>query len=630
MYKRLFFLLLISSQSFSALAQFTAPSLEAVTATMKSLPDHPRLLFLKQDEALLKKQLGKDPYRENIHRAIIEESEKIISLPPVERIKIGVRLLDKSRECLRRVFMLSYAYRMTGEEKFLKRCEKELLAVSDFSDWNPSHFLDVAEMTMAVAIGYDWLFDRLSEDSKMKIRTALIEKGIQPSYNSKHNSFLRSEHNWNQVCNAGITFGVLAIAESEPELASRTIQRAVETTPKSMIHYAPDGGYPEGYGYWGYGTSFNVLLISALDVALGTDFGLSNIPGFLKTGGFLQNMIGPNRQVYNWGDSGLPAGLSPAMFWYAEKTGDETLLWKQKSFIDGSQPVGVRNRLLPTALIWGRSVNLSKIKEPKSLAWSGQGPSPVALMRTSWTDPNAIYLGFKAGSANVNHGHMDVGSFILDAYGERWAMDFGMQGYHSLESKDIKLWGRAQDAQRWKIFRYNNFVHNTLTLNNQLHKVDGYAKIDATSDTPNFLGVVSDLSKVFENEANTVKRGVAIKNKNKVIVRDELQASEKPVEVRWTLLTPATPKIIDKNTIELTQKGKTTYLKFHTETEFELKTWSTDPKTDYDEPNPGTTLVGLVTTIPAGKQQAINVVFSDSKATAVEQVPLEQWPVKTR
>ena len=66
--------------------------------------------------------------------------------------------------------------------------------------------------------------------------------------------------------------------------------------------------------------------------------------------------------------------------------------------------------------------------------WVGQGKNPVALMRTSWTDTNAIYVAMKGGSPSVNHGHMDVGSFIMEANGERWAMDFGMQDYNSLET----------------------------------------------------------------------------------------------------------------------------------------------------------------------------------------------------
>ncbi len=47
-----------------------------------------------------------------------------------------------------------------------------------------------------------------------------------------------------------------------------------------MKDMGPDGIYPEGYGYWGYGTSFNVLLISVLEKAYGKILGLSGKPGF--------------------------------------------------------------------------------------------------------------------------------------------------------------------------------------------------------------------------------------------------------------------------------------------------------------------------------------------------------------
>lgn len=76
---------------------------------------------------------------------------------------------------------------------------------------------------------------------------------------------------------------------------------------------------------------------------------------------------------------------------------------------------------------------------------------------------------------------MDIGSFVMEADGVRWAMDLGLQDYNSLETKGVNLWGSGQNSQRWEVFRYNNFVHNTLTVNNQLQRVDGYAPITRSS-----------------------------------------------------------------------------------------------------------------------------------------------------
>ncbi|MEO7766972.1 MAG: heparinase II/III family protein, partial [Ferruginibacter sp.] len=370
--------------------------------------------------------------------------------------------------------MFSYAYRTTREPKYLQRAEKELLAISKFSDWNPTHFLDVAEMTMAVAIGYDWLYDQLSQESKAIIKEAILKKGLEPSLDSKYNSWLKAEHNWNQVCNAGMTYGAMAIYEDEPVLARQIINRAINSIVLPMKDFGPDGVYPEGYGYWGYGTSFNVLFISAIEKLFGKDFGLNEMPGFLKTAAFLENMTGPSGQPFNYSDAGSNGGLHPAMFWLAGKVKDPSLLWVERSYLKNIPPEQlVKDRLFTTIMLWSGGMQMDKITAPAQMMWTGRGKNPVAMMRTSWTDSNAIYVAMKGGSVSVNHAHMDIGSFIMEADGVRWAMDFGMQEYESLESKGIQLFGRTQDAQRWKVFRYTNLVHNTLAVNNQHQDVTG-------------------------------------------------------------------------------------------------------------------------------------------------------------
>lgn len=569
---------------------------------------HPRILLLQGEERQIEQSVANNEIWKKMHEAILKESDRIIELAPVERIQIGRRLLDKSREALRRIFHLSYAYRMTGQEKYLLRCEKEMLAISRFSDWNPSHFLDVAEMTMAVSIGYDWLYPNLSAESKKIIRDAIVYKGIYPSLDPKYNSWQRVVNNWNQVCNAGMTYGALAVAEDHPGLSKMVIDRALNTIHLSMDEYKPEGAYPEGYGYWGYGTSFNVMFLSAIEKALDSDFGLTNTPGFLQTGRFFQNMTGVTGDCFNWGDSGLRGSLSPAMFWLAQKNTDPTLLWVEKSYLQKDDFSGfTRDRLLPAIMIWGKDMPLDKVAEPKASAWKGQGANPLAMMRTSWTDPNAIYLGFKAGSPSVNHGHMDVGSFIMEANGIRWAADFGMQDYESLESKGIALFGRTQDAQRWTVFRLNNLVHNTLTIDNQLQRVDGYAKIDKFSDNPDFMYAVSDISSVYGNQLSSAKRGVAIVDKKYVVVTDEVVAINKPTTIRWTMLTSATPKL-GKNSITLTKDGKQLVIKVNAPSAT-MKTWTTQSTTSYDAPNPGTTLVGFEMKLNPNQKQAIQVLL---------------------
>src|SRR5205814_1950681 len=82
----------------------------------------------------------------------------------------------------------------------------------------------------------------------------------------------------------GVSRAALAAWEDDPPLAAKTVRRAVELVPQhAMKVYDPDGVYPEGPGYWEYGTSYNVLMIEALRSALGSDFGIASAPGFRQT-----------------------------------------------------------------------------------------------------------------------------------------------------------------------------------------------------------------------------------------------------------------------------------------------------------------------------------------------------------
>ncbi|MEX0778613.1 MAG: heparinase II/III family protein [Balneolales bacterium] len=592
------------------------------------LPNHPRIMLLEGEENDIKQSIQDSPTWGKMHDAILAESDNIVNSPELEREMIGRRLLGTSRKALRNIFYLSYSYRLSGEEKYLDRAEREMLAAANFSDWNPSHFLDVGEMTMALAIGYDWLHDELSTESKGIIREAILKKGLEPSFDSDFNWFLEAKHNWNQVCNAGMTYGALAIYEDHPEISEEVINRAIKTIPLAKEDYGPDGGYPEGYGYWRYGTSFNVMFLSAIDKVWPGGFDYSEHSAFLETGSFIKNMLAPSGDNYNWGDNGSGGSLSPAMFWFAEKNNKPSLLWKERSYLDTDDYSRfTRNRLLPGIMIWGKDIPFGEIVEPEEKFYVSQGPMPLSLMRTSWSDPNAIYLGYKGGSPSVNHGHMDIGSFIIEADGVRWASDLGSQNYESLESKGMNIFGRAQDAERWTILRLNNYIHNTLTVNGELQLVDGYSKIDRYSDDPDFNFGITDMTSVYANDLASVTRGAGIVDQQYVVVRDELESNSEPATVRWQMLTEAEVSITGNNTATLTKDGQQMFLKVDKPANIKVTTWSSQPTTDYDVANPGTILIGFEAEVPANSNETLQVklIPGSSNTEAAFDQSLMEW-----
>src|SRR4029079_13134562 len=122
----------------------------------------------------------------------------------------------------------------------------------------------------------------------------------------------------------------------------------------------------------------------------------------------------------------------------------------------------------------------------------------------------------------ASHAHMDIGSFVLDSDGVRWATDLGSEGYFGIESRKMDLWNTKQNADRWKIFRLNNFSHNTLVIDDQLQVTAGNAPIVAFSDDPEKSFSIVDMTAVYRGQAKSVRCGVMLLPSHEVLIQDEL------------------------------------------------------------------------------------------------------------
>ncbi|MDO5567168.1 MAG: hypothetical protein Q4G59_10970, partial [Planctomycetia bacterium] len=160
---------------------FTEVTASQVDEAFTRLAPHPRLLLTDKQLENARKKLANDPVWAKYFEAIQMRADDMIKLEPVKYKLTGVRLLSVSRTAILRLANWSFLYRMTKDAKYAARAEKEMLAIAAFEDWHPRHYLDTAEMTMAVAIGYDACFDALSPQSRETIRQAILEKGLNTS-----------------------------------------------------------------------------------------------------------------------------------------------------------------------------------------------------------------------------------------------------------------------------------------------------------------------------------------------------------------------------------------------------------------------------------------------------------------
>ena len=508
---------------------------------------HPRLLASDKEFKLYAKTVrkGGNPALERLHRnqmAVAETAASRTDHPVYKKDKSGLRILHVSRDVLKQVFACAYAWRMTKDKKYLQRVETLIRDVCGFKDWNPSHFLDTAEMAAAVAIGYDWLYSALGAETKRLAEAKLQEYALNDALKR---GYLLGDNNWNQVCNAGITCASIALLDVCPELASRRITEAVASNRQGIsCMYAPDGIYPEGPTYWGYGTQFEILLLTALESSFGTDFGLSGAPGFLKTGSYMLYSVSGTGKFFNYYDNGETFSSLPEVWYFASKTGDPGIAYYENKRLIEDKEVH-EERLLPLFLLHAARTRGGDIPEPSGSAFSGQGATPIAIMRNGW-GPDNSYLAIKAGKAGGHHGHMDAGSFVYDACGYRWASDPIKPAYDNSERGLAKygasLWGYKSGSWRWLIAAYNNYHHNTLTVNGKLHVAEAETALLDTGATPSGQSATVDISAALSDLESAV-RTAELRKDGSAVITDRLRTGAMPAMVRWTLVTPAKAEI---------------------------------------------------------------------------------------
>lgn len=592
----------------------TQPGLHAPLSVLDDLrAGHPRLLVLDEDVDRVAGRIQQDPTAKQYFDHLRKAADRMLKAEPLEHKLIGPRLLAVSRAALKRVLTLSTMYRLTGEPRYAERARLDMLTCAAFPDWNPSHFLDTAEMSAAMGIGYDWLYGGLSEEDRNTIRTAIIEKGLNPGLKGFRSGawWSRTDNNWAQVCAGGLTVGALAIADEAPQLAADIVDAARKSMRKPMAMFGPDGACVEGPSYWAYATQYNVYYLAAVQSALGIDFGLMRTPGFEETGLFRIHTAGPAGQPFNFADAGTSITPAPQMFWLARAFDRPAYAAHERRLIDGDAE--------PLHLLWfddrGDAETIAAI--PRDALFRRV---EVACFRSAWNDPDATYLAFKGGDNRVNHSHLDLGTFVLDAAGVRWAEELGPSDYN--------LPGYF-GGKRWSYYRLSTAGQNTLTIDGGNQTADGKAPIIAYGSSAQCGYAVADLSDGYP-PAQRVLRGVALLERKHVLVQDEFSAAE-PVTVTWQMHTKAKATIAaDGASAILTRDGQTLSARLLSPPGAEFA-WvdapAPAPQVPAAEAAERPTMPKLVVTLQRVRDARIVVLLTPQSSGAFEPKiePLERW-----
>lgn len=490
--------------------------------------NHPRL-FLTEERLEMLERRSADRALVALSTSLVREADRLLETEPTEFRIVGPRMLESCQQVGRRVASLALAFRISPDARYLERAKKELFAAAEFPHWNPDHFLDTAELCSAFAIGYDWLYDSLSGAERRQIRSALVEKGLKPGRDLQQQPawWVSVNHNWNTVSNGGLAVGALAVAEDEPELAAAIVNTSANQMRLAQNSFAPDGAWPAGPHYWEYTAWYSALTSDAFQTALGTDMGLSGHAGFDRAGLFALHCSGARGEYFNFGDSDDEIGPRPVLFWLGKRFHLANCIAEHHRLLE-SHP-----RAHPFDLIWYQPLPQLLPALPACAYFRG---AELVSMRTGWNDANAVFVAVKGGCGQNDHAHLDLGSFVFDCAGVRWASDLGADNY------DLPgYWDNGKDGDRWKYFRLNNRSHNTLVLNDHLQDPTATARIERTDFSNPFCFAIVDLSPAYARDTTSVKRGVGIRGARAIVVQDEIawRRDSQDRLFRWQMITSA-------------------------------------------------------------------------------------------
>ncbi|MCO5066529.1 MAG: heparinase II/III-family protein [Rhizobiaceae bacterium] len=461
----------------------------------------------------LRRLVGDDPWAGVAAQRFLKDAEAVLDTPPIAHaLDRRGTMLDVARRISTRIQTLGVSWMISGDPRFQRRIVRELVSVAAFPDWNRSHFIDTAETMAAVAIGRGWCEPVLTREEDAFIMEALARLGLVPARSSlqRPSPWVTANNNWTVVCAGASILGALSARKARPELAAEVLRDAKAVFAAALRIFEPDGGWPEGPGYWAYATDYAVLALAALDAAGDRD--VEPPRAFLESWRFNRAMTSPAGLSFDYGDNLLEPERSHGLGWLAHRSGEaQAAAWQRAA------PGAPR----PFDLIRGATMAAAPASRAQVDRFEAAG---VCMLRDG-----DIWVGLKGGSNAVNHAHLDLGTMVVEMQGQRFFGELGRENYEAP--------GYFEPERRFGYFRTRTMAHNTIAFGG----ADQSIGASATLLGPRAAGSISAVCTVHDPDAPCLfRRAVEIVPGGGVVVADRV--TPRPgvrVEADWLAYTRA-------------------------------------------------------------------------------------------
>ncbi|MBR5506598.1 MAG: heparinase II/III family protein, partial [Clostridia bacterium] len=506
---------------------------------------HPRLMATEADFERLKIEIETNERKKAWFKNIIKYCDELVNKPTMKyELRDGIRLMYISSEFTDLTTTLSFAYKITGDKKYLDAAWRQIESIASFPDWNPIHHIDVGMMAYGFGIAYDWLYHDLTPEQRAIMERAvynnlywIVNEAHQDIYTVYGDPGMKDNHN--VLCNAGLIACVVAFMDVHPEVGSQLGAHTMRLLERFMWLFAPIGEYFEGPSYASVSIDYTAQLFAAMETCMGTLYGLDKAEAFDLSADYIMNMQS-DVASFGFGDGNSDLKRSAGMIWIYNHYG---IKGKKDAAADLLAYKGGQDAVNAILYYNVEPDNVGNDTSGLSVYYPGED---LVLARNSF-ESGQVYVGLKCGGTLHSHSHLDSGSFVFDAMGTRWAHDLGQDDYN-LQWE----WGF------YDIYRRRPESHNTLIIDpdgGYGYELDGRANFLSYDIKPKGVIAKTDLTELYGDKVTSAKRGFFFTDdRRSLVVRDEVSLTGNS-DLYWLMCISEKAEIIDENTVILTKRN---------------------------------------------------------------------------
>lgn len=534
---------------------------------------HHRLYITEERIEELKQYYKTDEYFRSLIDDVLEprvHGHMSEGVPKYERDTRNT-LRSLTQRSLTLVMSAALLYEIKGDPKILEWTKQLALNYASWPEWRSAEgrvCLDNGHLCTVVGLVYDWYYDELKPEERDILADAIYNLSVLPMFlhfHAQKHYDIGADNNRTGIISSGLILGAAAIYERHPEICADVIANSLFNCE------APLAAIYENNGLWFEGATYTAYIFTNLEFTpitlmnmFGHDFNLSKTPYLDQIASVVQYYNG-YAYAANFGDAQLSDAVSGTYYmWVAQQYNNKEVAANRKH-----QLLEKRSSLSHHDIACYVPVSDSDYVEPKL---DGYIPGDEMLsFRTSANDKSGAWVISHAGYTYKSHAHMDVGSFMIDMMGERFAWDLG--------SEDYSAPGYSSDSPETKYSYYKAKAegHNLFSINPD----KGFEQVIGTKYRQIFCPVVKyeskdkggfgiiDLTNAYSHRAKSAKRGIMLgDDRQSVKIRDEFELNGTDNTIYWFMhLKNAKVDIVDANTADITVNNKIARLTFVTDAE---------------------------------------------------------------